>query len=59
MYISRDRIKITGKTGIGTMRIKSKTQPTGKNLTAISKGGNSYEITIQPDIEYVINYSAL
>jgi alpha-L-rhamnosidase len=59
MYVSRDQVKITGKTGIGTVRLKSKIQPTGKNLTAISKGGNIYEITIQPGVEYVMNYSAL
>jgi alpha-L-rhamnosidase len=59
IYVSREQVKVTGKTGIGTVRIKSKTQPTGKNVTAINKGENIYEITIQPGVEYVMNYSAL
>ncbi|TMI74483.1 MAG: alpha-rhamnosidase [Bacteroidetes bacterium] len=59
IYVSREQVKVTGKTGIGTVRIKSKTLPTGKNVTAINKGENIYEITIQPGVEYVMNYSAL
>jgi hypothetical protein len=59
IYVSREQVKITGRSGVGTVRIKSKTQPTGKNVTAISKGENIYEITIQPGVEYVMNYSAL
>ncbi len=59
IYVSREQVKVTGRTGIGTVRIKSKTLPTGKNVTAINKGENIYEITIQPGVEYVMNYSAL
>jgi len=59
MYISKEQIKIKGDEGTGTLRIKSKTQPTGKDLNVTAKENNVYEIAIQPKVEYVINYNAL
>jgi alpha-L-rhamnosidase len=59
MYVSKEQIKITGKTGIGTVRIKSKTQPTGKDVIAILEADNVYEVTIQPGVEYVIKYEGI
>ena len=56
LYISKEQIKIKGAAGTGTLRIKSKTQPAGKNINAVAKGNDLYEITIQPGVEYVINY---
>ena len=58
LYVSKEQIKIKGAAGIGTLRIKSKTQPTGKNINATAKGNDLYEINVQPGIEYVIGYSA-
>ncbi len=57
LYCSTKQIKIKGAAGVGTLRIKSKTKPTGKNLLVTSTGDNNYEMTIQPGIEYLINYS--
>jgi alpha-L-rhamnosidase len=56
LYVSKEQIKIKGVAGIGSLRIKSKTKPAGTNLTYKSIGRDSYEITINPGIEYVINY---
>ena len=56
LYVSRDQVKIKGAAGTGTLIIKSKTQPTGKNVNAIAKGNDVYEISIQPGVEYIINY---
>jgi hypothetical protein len=58
MYVDKEQIRITGRTGVGTLKIKSRTQPSGKNLEIVSKGGNVYEMTIRPGLGYVINYNA-
>jgi alpha-L-rhamnosidase len=59
IYINKEQIKITGAEGTGTVRIKSKTKPTGKNIAVVDKGENRYEISIQPGVEYVISYKAM
>ena len=58
LYVSKEQVKIKGASGTGTLRIKSKTQPSGKNINTLAKGNDIYEITIQPGVEYIINYSA-
>jgi hypothetical protein len=58
LYVSKEQIKIKGAAGTGILKIKSKTQPTGKNINATAKGNDLYEITIQPGVEYIINYSS-
>jgi hypothetical protein len=58
MFASKKQLKIKGAAGVGTIKLKSKSKPTGKNLVVNAKGNNLYEITIQPGVEYVINYKA-
>ena len=58
LSVSGTEIKIKGASGIGTLKLKSKTKPTGKNITAVPKGNDMYEITIQPGVEYIISYIA-
>lgn len=58
IYASKEQIRIVGKTGIGTLRIRSKTQPTAKDLNFTAKGNGMYETMIQPGIEYLVNYVA-
>jgi alpha-L-rhamnosidase len=58
LYISKERIKIKAASGIGTVRIKSKTSPTGQNLSVKKTTNEVYEIKIQPGVEYVINYKS-
>ncbi|MEI9955979.1 MAG: hypothetical protein WDM90_06650 [Ferruginibacter sp.] len=52
-------IKIKAPIGTGTLKIKSKTKPTGKDILVNAVDNNNYEITIQPGVEYVVNYSAM
>jgi hypothetical protein len=58
LYVSKEQVKIKGATGEGSIKLKSKTQPSGNNVTAVAKGNELYEITVQPGVEYVINYKA-
>ena len=58
MFADKKQLKIKGAAGVGAVRFKSKSKPTGKNLVVKSGTNNLYEITIQPGVEYVINYKA-
>lgn len=58
LYVSKEQVKIKGATGEGTVKLKSKTQPSGNEITAVTKESDLYEIIIKPGIEYVINYKA-
>lgn len=58
LYVSKEQVKIKGATGEGTIKLKSKTQPSGDNITVVEKGNDLYEIIVKPDVEYVINYKA-
>jgi hypothetical protein len=59
IYCSTNKIKIGTAEGIGSLRIKSKTKPAGKDLRYTALPGNVYEITLQPGASYEINYQAL
>ncbi|HKO80905.1 MAG TPA: alpha-L-rhamnosidase C-terminal domain-containing protein [Chitinophagaceae bacterium] len=59
IYVSKEQVKITGAAGTGSLKIKSKTAPKGKNILAISKGGNNYEVVVQPGMACIINYKAI
>jgi len=58
VYVNKEQVKIKGAAGEGTIKLKSKTQPSGSNVVAVAKGSNIYEINIKPGVEYVINYKA-
>ena len=58
LYVSKEQVKIKGATGEGIVKLKSKTQPIGSNVTAVAKGNDMYEITVKPGVEYIINYKA-
>ena len=55
--VTKKTIKILAPAGIGTLKLKSKTTP--KGATVSKKSGNEYEITIQPNVQYTITYTAL
>jgi len=59
LYCSTSQIKLKSSGGNGLLRIKSKTKPSGKNIVVNAIGLNKYEISIQPGIEYAINYKAM
>ncbi len=58
LYVSKTQVKIKGATGEGTIRLKSKSQPSGANVVAVAKGNDMYEITVKSQTEYTINYKA-
>jgi alpha-L-rhamnosidase len=58
VYVSTKQIKITGATGTGTLKLKSKSQPKAKDITIKKTGENLYAVTIEPGKEYVIAYKA-
>jgi hypothetical protein len=53
------QIKIISTEGEGTLRIKSKTVPQGNNINMKKLNDDVYEINIQPNIDYTINYKAM
>lgn len=59
VYCSAKEITVKGAAGIGVLKIKSSVRPTGKNLSVKAIGYDTYEITIQPGVEYSIAYSAV
>ena len=58
IHVSKEQLKIKGAAGVGTAKIKSKTSPTGKNLSVRMVSSEVYEIKIQPGVGYVINYKS-
>ncbi|EHQ27457.1 alpha-L-rhamnosidase-like protein [Mucilaginibacter gracilis] len=59
MYCSNTHIKIKGENGTGTLRIKSKSKPSCKDASVISKGNHIYELIITKDKAYNITYTEL
>jgi hypothetical protein len=59
LYCSTKEMKIATAGGTGTLRFQSKTKPVCKTGTVVNKGGNWYEMTIQPATTYVVNYQSV
>ncbi len=59
IYCSSKQIKIKAPKGTGTLKIKSKIKPTGKNIIVNAVGADNYEIIVQPGVDYVVNYKAM
>nr|WP_276902472.1 amylo-alpha-1,6-glucosidase [Pedobacter kyonggii] len=57
VYFSKKEIKVSSPTGIGKLKVKSKTRPVvkGAEVREVSKG--SYEITIEKGKNYSVKYS--
>jgi len=53
---STNEMNITTAAGIGTLRFKSAVKPDSKQGTIESKGGNLYELIMQPNKNYTVNY---
>ena len=56
MYVNTKQIQVTSSGGIGTLRFTSSKKPEGTGFTAKAIGNNAWEVTIQPKVDYVINY---
>ena len=57
VYCSKKEIRVSSSTGVGKLKIKSKTKPVvkGAEVKEVSKG--SYEITIEKGKDYSVKYS--
>jgi hypothetical protein len=59
VYCSRGRIQVHAVAGEGTLRFKSKTRPVCKEATVRAAGAGQYEMTLEKDHDYAINYTAM
>jgi len=57
LRITGTEIKITGATGTGALRFKSKSKPVTGTGAIISKGNDLYEMKIEKDKTYTIKYN--
>jgi len=57
VYCTSNEIKITGATGTGTLKFKSKSKPACKEGSIEKKGVDEYAMTIEKDKTYTIKYS--
>jgi hypothetical protein len=58
MHCTSSTLKIKGDEGTGTLRLKSKTKPSGGNLVFNLVNNDIYEASIKPGVEYTITYQA-
>lgn len=56
VYCSAKEIKVKADEGTGTLKFKSKKKPSCKNGTITSLGNGAYEMTVEKDVQYVVNY---
>jgi alpha-L-rhamnosidase len=54
-----NQITVNSTTGIGTLRVKSKTKPVVDGAQVKALAGGAYEISIQKGKDYTINYTAI
>jgi len=59
LYCSKKEIKVKASEGKGILRIRSKVIPTGKDVKAVEKSKDLYEIEILNNTDYTIHYQAL
>jgi hypothetical protein len=59
LYCSRTRLVVHAITGEGTLRFKSKTRPVCKEAVIHEVSPHVYELALQTDHDYTINYAAL
>ena len=59
VYCSTKQIKVTGACGTGTLHFKSKTKPNCNTAEVKALGNSVYEVNIEKDKTYTINYSAI
>jgi alpha-L-rhamnosidase len=59
LYCSRTRLQVHAVAGEGILRFKSKTHPMCKEGVIRELSPGEYEMPLQPDNDYTINYAAL
>lgn len=58
LRVSKTEVKIKGAAGQGTLQLKSRSKPSGRNILLKTIGNDLYEIAIMPGTTYVIQYNA-
>lgn len=56
LYVSKTQMKITGAAGTGVLKFSSKTKPVCNEGIVEDKGNNNYELVIEKQKTYTINY---
>ncbi|MDZ4706757.1 MAG: hypothetical protein SH818_00020, partial [Saprospiraceae bacterium] len=58
IYVAMDKkqISVSGVTGVGTLRFKSKKKPSGNDENIRKINGDTYELNIKPGKKYVVIY---
>jgi hypothetical protein len=56
VYCSTTDIKVKSATGTGTLRFKSTSKPSGKDMVIVPGGDNVYEVTMEKNKLYSISY---
>ncbi len=56
LNVTQTEIKITGAAGTGTMKFKSKGKPSCKEGVIVDKGNGNYELMVEKEKTYVVNY---
>jgi hypothetical protein len=59
VYCDKTKIRISTVKGIGTLKLKSKTKPAGKNIQVNTVSKDVYEISLNQGSNYEISYQAL
>jgi hypothetical protein len=59
MEVSRNSIRITGVTGMGTLRFKSAVRPESTGGILEPKGGDLYEVKVKPGTTVSIKYKSI
>jgi alpha-L-rhamnosidase len=59
VHCTTNKINVSSATGTGVLRIKSKTKPVCKGETLKALGNNMYELSIQKDKAYAVQYTAI
>jgi hypothetical protein len=57
LYVSTDQVKVKGAAGTGTLRIRSKTKPVCREAAVASRGNGIYEVVIEKDKSYTVEYT--
>ncbi|MFT3935703.1 MAG: alpha-rhamnosidase [Chitinophagaceae bacterium] len=56
LYVNNKQIKVKGATGTGVLKFKSKSKPVCKEGVIKDAGNGQYELSIEKDKSYTINY---
>lgn len=59
LHVTKNKVKIKADTGVGNLKLKSKKRPTSKQGTFLDIGDQMYELKIEPNRSYEIDYLAI